>query len=209
MLGILNGIDFISRGGLMMIPLLISALVALTVIIERLFLLQRHYKIPSDQWAKVRVLLNSRQIQQAKEICQTKQTPLTSVILTGIHHFGSSPAQMELSMKNQAEAWVPRLEKRIEILDTIITAAPLMGLLGTITGMMGSFQILSEKGINEPNAITGGVAEALIATATGLIIALICLIAYNYLNALIKSYIYEVESAASLLLEIRLTHHEN
>jgi biopolymer transport protein ExbB len=107
-------------------------------------------------------------------------------------------------MKNQGEEWIPLLEKRIEIIDTVITAAPLMGLLGTITGMMGSFRILSEKGVNEPNAITGGVAEALIATATGLVIALICLVAYNYLSARIKEFIYEVEGASSKLVEARM-----
>jgi biopolymer transport protein ExbB len=79
-----------------------------------------------------------------------------------------------------------------------------MGLLGTITGMMASFRVLSEKGVNEPNAITGGVAEALIATATGLVIALVCLVAYNYLSAKIKEFIYEVESAASKLVEARM-----
>jgi biopolymer transport protein ExbB len=97
----------------------------------------------------------------------------------------------------------------VEVLDTIITAAPLMGLLGTITGMMGSFEVLSEKGVNEPHAITGGVAEALIATATGLIIALFCLLAYNYLTTKIKVFIYELESVASKIVEIRLAVHRN
>ena len=106
-------------------------------------------------------------------------------------------------MKNQAELWMPRLEARIDIIDTVITAAPLMGLLGTITGMMASFQVLSEKGVNEPNAITGGVAEALIATATGLVIALFCLVAYNYLANRVKSYIYALESVGSQLVEAR------
>jgi biopolymer transport protein ExbB len=107
-------------------------------------------------------------------------------------------------MKNQAEEWMPLLEKRIDVIDTVITAAPLMGLLGTITGMMGSFQVLSEKGVNEPNAITGGVAEALIATATGLVIALVCLVAFNYLSGRVKTFIYEVESVASKLIEARM-----
>jgi biopolymer transport protein ExbB len=70
---------------------------------------------------------------------------------------------------------------------------------------MGSFQILSEKGVNEPNAITGGVAEALIATATGLVIALICILAYNYLSSKVKAAIYDIESLASKLIETRLT----
>src|SRR5271156_546114 len=111
---------------------------------------------------------------------------------------------MELAMKNRAEEWMPVLERRIDVIDTVITAAPLMGLLGTITGMMSSFRVLSEKGVNEPNAITGGVAEALIATATGLVIALICLVAYNYLSRRIKEFIYEIEGAASKLMEARI-----
>ena len=110
-------------------------------------------------------------------------------------------------MKNRAEEWIPILEKRIDVIDTVITAAPLMGLLGTITGMMASFKVLSEKGVNEPNAITGGVAEALIATATGLVIALVCLVAFNYLSARVKLFIYDLESAASRLTELRMSVH--
>src|SRR4029077_9683345 len=117
----------------------------------------------------------------------------TMVLSAGLEHFSNPVTEMELSMKNRAEEWMPVLEKRIEVLDTVITAAPLMGLLGTITGMMASFRVLSEKGVNEPNAITGGVAEALIATATGLVIALVCLIAYNYLSTQIKLFIYQLE----------------
>jgi biopolymer transport protein ExbB len=110
-------------------------------------------------------------------------------------------------MQNQAEMWVPRIEKRLEILDTVITAAPLMGLLGTITGMMASFQVLSEKGVNEPHAITGGVAEALIATATGLVIALLSLLAYNYFNSKVKILIFQMESAGAQLIEaLRYLH---
>ena len=200
----LNGLDFITRGGFMMIPLLLSALVALTVIIERLIVLHYRFTPSTETMTLIIQSLRNHRFQEARQLCQAKSTPLTSTLLTGIQQFESSPEQMELSMKNQAESWVPQLEKRIEMLDTIITAAPLMGLLGTITGMMSSFQVLSEKGINEPTAISGGVAEALIATATGLVIALVCLVAYNYLNARVKTFIYHLESAASLLLEIKM-----
>ena len=109
-------------------------------------------------------------------------------------------------MKNRAEGELPKIEARLGVLDTVITAAPLMGLLGTITGMMGSFQVMSESGVNEPHAITGGVAEALIATATGLGIALLTLLAYNWLTHLVKHYIADLEASASRLTEARLKH---
>ncbi len=204
---IVSGVEFIFRGGFMMYPLLLSALVALTVIFERIYVFQRIYQTPPDFTKKVFKDILAGDLEKAQKNCEKLETPIASVLLSGIEHFENPIEEMELSMKNQAEAWVPLLEKRIEIIDTVITAAPLLGLLGTITGMMASFQVLSEKGVNEPNAITGGVAEALIATATGLVIALFCLVAYNYLTAKVKVYIYDVESVASRLVEARLATH--
>lgn len=199
-----KGFEFITHGGFMMYPLLLSILVALSVILERLYTLQINFATPRHTVLRIFEEVKSQKLQAAESVCQESRTPVADVLSAGIEHFQNPLEEMELAMKNRAEEWVPRLEKRIEVIDTVITAAPLMGLLGTITGMMASFQVLSEKGVNEPNAITGGVAEALIATATGLVIALVCLVAYNYLTAKVKFFIYELESMASRLVELRL-----
>jgi biopolymer transport protein ExbB len=202
--GLVSGFEFIFRGGFMMYPLLLSALIALTVIIERVYSFRNRFVTSRDLVKEIIQKVHSGDLKAAESACEKQATPVTSVLGSGLEHFNNPIEEMELAMKNQAEEWIPLLEKRIEVIDTVITAAPLMGLLGTITGMMGSFRILSEKGVNEPNAITGGVAEALIATATGLVIALICLVAYNYLSAKIKEFIYEVEGASSKLVETRM-----
>ncbi len=202
---LISGFEFILRGGFMMYPLLISALISISVIIERVLIFKRRFQTTNDFRFKVFDAIKSGKLADAEKLCSEIQTPVSSVIANGIGHFKNSIEEMELSMKNAAEEWVPLLEKRVDIIDTVITAAPLMGLLGTITGMMASFQVLSEKGVNEPNAITGGVAEALIATATGLVIALFSLIAYNYLSAKIKVFIYDLEAVASRLVEIRMS----
>ena len=191
----------------MMVPMLFSALIALTVIVERASVLYRIYWTSPKWISKLFQNLKSEDLKKAEDFCRKINTPVSSVLLAGIEHFDNPIEEMELSMKNRAEAWVPVLEKRIDWIDTVITAAPLMGLLGTITGMMSSFAVLSEKGVNDPNAITGGVAEALIATATGLVIALVCLVAYNALTTKVKFMIYEIESAASHLVEMRLSVH--
>lgn len=201
---LLAGFEFITRGGFMMIPLLLSGLIALTAILERLYLFQKIYNTSEELQEQIFRQIQSKQFSEAIKTCKKIHTPVSCVIQAGLNHFENPMDEMELSMKNEAESWVPRLERRIDILDTVITAAPLMGLLGTITGMMSSFQVLSEKGVNEPNAITGGVAEALIATATGLVIALICLLFYNFLTSKVKGFIYEVESVGSRLVETRL-----
>ncbi len=203
-MGLVSGMAFLLKGGFMMWPLLGSGLVALTVIFERLYVFTKQYATPTTFTQTALGLVKEGKLSESKTFCQTCATPVSDTLLSGMAHLNSPLDVMALSMKNTAEGWVPLLEKRLELLDTIITAAPLMGLLGTITGMMSSFQVLSEKGVNEPNAITGGVSEALIATATGLVIALVCLVAYNYLSSRLKAMIYDMESAGSRLTECRL-----
>lgn len=188
----------------MMWPLLLSGIIAITVIFERMYIFST--RLQTSPELVLRLLTETRK-GEIKAAIQTAKSgtdqhrPVVDVILTGLENIGTDADHLELAMKNQAEMWMPIIEKRQDILDTVITAAPLMGLLGTITGMMASFQILSEKGVNEPNAITGGVAEALVATATGLMIALVSLVAFNYLGNRTRKLIAEMESASSRLIE--------
>jgi biopolymer transport protein ExbB len=106
-----------------------------------------------------------------------------------------------------AQGEVPVLKKRLGILDTIVTLAPLLGLLGTVIGMIGSFDIMSVGGIGQPHAVTGGVAEALIATATGLLIAILTLVPYNYFSTLAEREMEEIEHYGSRL-ELLLASQE-
>ena len=192
------------HGGWIMIPLLLTALIGLTLVFERGYMFQCKFKTQKSLIDIILAHIKSHEYAQAKTLCQNTETPTTSVINTYLDHRENPIEEIELSMKNTAEAWMPHLEKRIEIIDTIITAAPLLGLLGTIIGMMQSFSVLSGGSGNDPSAIAGGVGEALIATATGLIIALLCLCAYNYFSAQIKRLIYEMESVASILIEWKM-----
>jgi len=103
-------------------------------------------------------------------------------------------------MEEQAMAEVPLLNRWLVVLDTIVTLAPLLGLLGTITGMIGSFHIISQTGVSHPMGITAGIAEALIATATGLVIAIFTLIAYNYFLERVKRIVGEIERRSTQLV---------
>jgi biopolymer transport protein ExbB len=204
MTDLLHDLQFILKGGFMMVPLLLSALLALTVIVDRSNIFRRAYATAPELLGQAFEDLKAGKVAEAESLCRGRPGPVSAILAAGIAHLASPMAEMELAMKNEGEAWVPRLERRVHVIDTVITAAPLMGLLGTITGMMASFRVLGDQGVNDPGAITGGVSEALIATATGLVIALLCLVAYNYLTARIKEFIYEMESAASRLVELRL-----
>ncbi len=204
MSGFLEGFKFIFRGGFMMLPLLASSLIALTVIIERWRTYFKRYATPPDLIEGVLDRVREGKVPEASKFCAGKDIPVAAVMKTGLEHFTSPLVEMELAMKNEGESWVPRLEKFVHVLDTTITIAPLMGLLGTIIGMMSSFKVLTQSGVDDPYSITGGIAEALIATATGLVIALVCVIAHNYYNTLIKNFIYKMESAGSRLVEARM-----
>lgn len=102
-------------------------------------------------------------------------------------------------MEAAAQGEIPLLKNRLGALDTIVTLAPLLGLLGTVVGMIGSFDVMSEAGMGQPHAVTGGVAEALIATATGLLIAILTLVPYNYFTSRAEREIEEIEYYASRL----------
>jgi biopolymer transport protein ExbB len=113
-------------------------------------------------------------------------------------------------MEAAAQAQISLLKSRLGALDTIITLAPLLGLLGTVVGMIGSFDIMSEAGMGQPHAVTGGVAEALIATATGLLIAILTLIPYNYFTVRVEKEMDAMEhfsSSLELLLHEQTAKH--
>ena len=202
--GIWSGFLFLFRGGFMMIPLLAVSLVALTVILDRWKAFHKRYAAPPDFIEGVLEKARAGKLKEALQSCEGRELPVAAVLKAGLEHFKNPTAEMEIAMKNEGESWVPALERRMHVLDTSITIAPLMGLLGTILGMMGSFKVLTQSGVDDPYSITGGIAEALIATATGLVIAVVCVVFHNYFNTRIKNSIYEMESAASRLMEARM-----
>jgi biopolymer transport protein ExbB len=125
---------------------------------------------------------------------QESPLPAVRVLAAGLAHRNPSyPKAMEVA----AQGEMPVLKRRLVVLDTIITLAPLLGLLGTITGMISSFGIMSDAGLGQPHAVTGGVAEALIATATGLLIAILTLIPYNYFSSRAEKEMEDIEYFAS------------
>ena len=140
-------------------------------------------------------LVERGELSKAAESARQTDSPLVRVMVSGLTH----PNAMTKALEVAAQREIPVLKQRLTILDTIITLAPLLGLLGTVTGMIGSFGIMSQEGIGQPHAVTGGVAEALIATATGLLIAILTLVPYNYFSNRAERELEEIEYYASRL----------
>src|SRR5215813_10895591 len=177
-----------------MVPLLACSIVSLAVVIERIiFWRKAQSRGPVEELLQ---LVEHREFAEAIDTGRKVDLPVARVLTAGLEHRNPSlPKALEVA----AQAELPILKKRLTILDTIITLAPLLGLLGTITGMISSFGIMSDTGLGQPHAVTGGVAEALIATATGLLIAILTLIPYNYFTSRAEKEMEEIEYFASRL----------
>ena len=184
----------LAKGGLIMVPLLLSSMLALAVIRERCLFWRRFRKYEGGE--TILSLMVAGHLTEATKMARTSQHPVARVLLAGLEHPYSAPG-MAMEAASQAELY--RLKRSLPVLDTIITLAPLLGLLGTITGMINSFGIVSEAGLGQPHAITGGVAEALIATATGLSIAILTLVPYNYFRVKTEAMTDLMEERATRL----------
>jgi biopolymer transport protein ExbB len=189
--------DFVGiliKGGPVMVPLLACSVLSLAVVIERIVFWRRsRSRAPVEELLQ---LVERREFAKATELGRKLDLPAARVLIAGLEHRNPSP---DKALEVAAQAEIPVLKKRLAILDTIITLAPLLGLLGTITGMISSFGIMSEAGLGQPHAVTGGVAEALIATAAGLLIAILTLIPYNYFSNRAELELEEIEYYGSRL----------
>lgn len=181
-----------------MIPLGVCSLLALTVIIERFVALRGAARGGAELIAAVRLSIQRGEKLEALKRCERAPGPVAKVLAAGLraHLLGAPPGP---ALEEQALAEQPGLHRRLAILDTIITLAPLLGLLGTVLGMISSFRIISVSGASHPAGITGGVAEALIATATGLAIAIFSLIGYNWCRDRLRQITEELELRATQL----------
>lgn len=184
-------------------PILVASIVALTVVIERLWFIisesaRRQPKVVGDILEQV----EKGDIDGAIRTGASTRDFVARVLTYGLAHRDKSLSDALLRASN----WeLKRYNRGLTILDTIITLAPLLGLLGTVTGMIHSFGLLGGDELGAPAAITGGIAEALIATAFGLGVAITALIPFNYLNSRLEEARQEIQDAASHI-ELNLQH---
>jgi biopolymer transport protein ExbB len=193
--------DYFSQGGLMMWPLLACSILGLIFIIERII---AYYRVKGDTAeivSAVRESLLKRELRRSIEICENYDHPVAITLKSGLLRFGKPHEEIEKAMESVALHEVSKLEKGLWILATVANIAPLFGFLGTVTGMISSFEGLAEVGLGQPEVVAGGISEALITTATGLSIALPVQAAYNYFSNRVSQFALDMEISVSVLLE--------
>ncbi len=184
------------KGGPIMWPLLVASVLALGTVLERLlFLLIERLRRDPKRLNRFFVAVTAGDIDGAAAIAKGSRFFVLRALGYALTHREQSLANALLYSQAQE---MKRFRRGIPVLDTVITLAPLLGLLGTVTGMMGSFSLIGGE-LSAPGAITGGIAEALIATAFGLGIAITSLLPFNFLNARMEDARHEIESAATQL----------
>jgi len=189
----------LTMGGPVMIPLGVCSLFSLAVIIERALFYHRAAAVfPQRLMDEVRAAVARGDLATAASLCARTPGAVAEVLAAGLraacHGRAAAPA-----MEEQALAELPHINRRLGVLDTVVTLAPLLGLLGTVTGMIRAFHIVARVGMSHPTGITAGVAEALIATATGLVIAIYSLVAYNYFMDRVKQIVSDIEVRSTQL----------
>lgn len=199
-------LQYFYQGGPVMYPLLFCSLLSLTVIIERVifWVREKRYRDRSSL-DRFMTLVEENNLDGAKEVAQLTKDFVIRVMVCGILHREFS---LRDALQMRADEEIARMKRYLPILDTMITLSPLLGILGTVVGIINSFQMLGTLGVEHPQLITVGIAQALITTAFGLIIAIFSLIPYNYFLSKVEKAALEVEQYGTNL-EIILEKNRN
>lgn len=194
-------IEIFEKGGIMMYPLVLASVLALAIIIERFFSLQKRKVIIPEIISVVEQFRSFKDMELAKNICAKYSGPLSNLIQTGLENTDLERAEIKELIEDQGRQEVRHLEKGLTILETIAVIAPLMGLLGTVLGMIKVFGVIKEQGIGQATALSGGISEALITTVTGLFVGIPVLIFFNYFSRRTENFVLDIEKYSIILIQ--------
>jgi len=187
-------IELLLKGGYMMIPIFILSIAAIYIFVERSRTISSAAKVPSGFTNNIRKAVASGDISGAKMLCSQSNTPIARMIEKGVSRLGSPLKNIEVSIENVGKIEIYRLEKNLSLLATISGVAPMMGFLGTVTGMIQAFiAIAQEEGSVSPKLLSSGIYEAMITTAAGLLVGIIAYLGYNYLVNRLQKVIHMME----------------
>ncbi len=194
--------EYMDKGGPVMWPILILSVIGFAVMIERAWVLRKARINVNEFLAKIRkALMVNRSLRDAVKICEQYQGPVASVMKAGLLKYGQPKEDVEKTIENAAMYETSRLERGLAVIATAANVEPMLGFLGTVTGMINSFDALAKSGLSNPGLVAAGISEALITTASGLIIAIPMQLAYNYFTTRINKFVRDVETATNMLLE--------
>jgi biopolymer transport protein ExbB len=197
-------LEIVQAGGWLMWPIIGCSVMAVAIILERLWTLQEKRVLPASVTNHVWELIQQNQldVKQIQEVHQS--SPIGQVLAAGLAYRHASRDVLKEVVEDTGRHVVHDLERYLSPLGTIAAISPLLGLLGTVSGMIRSFTAITGDGVPNPAVLAGGISEALVATAAGLTVAIPALIAYRYLRGRVDGLVVKIEKESIRFIEALL-----
>ena len=200
--------EIIRSGGWLMLPLLGCSVVAAAIILERLWTLQQKRVLPRDLSAKVWDWVQGNQLNDEHIEALRRNSALGEILASALQNRNRDPDFIKERVQDTGRHVVHEMERFLTTLGTIAAISPLLGLLGTVVGMVKVFAAITTHGVGNPTVLAGGISEALITTAAGLTVAIPALIGYRYLRSRIDSLVVRMEKESIKLVDQIRDEHE-
>jgi len=194
--------DIFEKGGVLIYPLLLLLVAGIYVIVVKSIALRRKKVISPAIVEHIEQLLIAKKIPEAAAYCKQHAVPMTRVLLAGIVNYEKSESELKEILEEAGRQEVPQIRSYLATLGTIASVAPLLGLFGTVLGMISVFATLSESTTVNPAQLAGGISEALITTACGMLIAMPTLAYYNFFIARVQNLIIEMEKISLRMVAV-------
>lgn len=193
--------EIVRAGGVMMWPIILCSVVAAGIVCERLWTLQTRRVLPPELTQRIQRIVQSSQVSDKALQALEASSPLGRVVAVALANRHRSREVLMERLEDTGRHVVYELERYLNTLGTIAGISPLLGLLGTVTGIIRAFNAINAGGAGDPRALSGGIGEALVATAAGLCVAIPALIAYRYLRSRVERLVVEMEKEAIRLAD--------
>jgi len=193
--------EIVKSGGFVMWPLIGFSILSAAIFLERLWTLQPRRVVPTELTDKVWKWVEQRQIQDKHIVALQQNSPLGRVLAAGLVNRGRDRTVIKESIEDTGRHVTHELQRFVNALGTIASVSPLIGLLGTVFGMIETFNAIRTQGIGDPAALAGGISTSLVATASGLLVAIPALLAYKYLRGRIDTLVVAMEKEAMKLVQ--------
>lgn len=198
--------ELMQKGGPIMWPILLCSVIAFAIVIERLIRLRQEQIDTKTFMEQISKSLKRNKVMEALDLCDRTGGPIAAILKAGILKHDRTRVEIREAIEDASVHEVPRLERNLPVLATVAHIAPLLGLLGTVTGLVQAFQVIESKAtaLNpvNPGDLAGGIWEALLTTVFGLCVAIPTYVAYNYLVSRVDGFVLDMERSATDLLNI-------
>ncbi len=199
-------LDILFQGGWIIVPIFLLSILAVYLLIDRLRTIQRASADRSEIMAKIRDFISAGNIDAAQTYCDTQEKPITRILKHGLERLGRPISEIQDAVNSAGKHEAFLLETRTDLLATIAGIAPMLGFLGTVTGMIKAFQtIQSLEGNVNPSVLAGGIWEALVSTAAGLSVGILAFFFYNFIHNRIRLLVNDMEQSATEFIDMLQT----